>query len=82
VAFGVNAITAYLLSDIVPGLIALIKVNNADGVKIDLFSYFYQTLFVPYFSPVNASLMDAIAFVLLVWFLVWLLYRRKIIIKV
>jgi predicted acyltransferase len=81
VAFGMNAITAYILADIVPGLIALVKVN-LNGQRVDLYSYAYQTLFVPYFTPVNASVLDAIAFVVLVWFMVWLLYRNKIIIKV
>jgi predicted acyltransferase len=81
VAFGINAITAYILADIVPGLTALIKVN-LNGQKIDAYSYAYQTLFVPYFTPVNASVLDAIAFVLLIWLMVWVLYRFKVIIKV
>ena len=81
VAFGMNAITAYILSDLVPGLIALIKVNF-NGQKIDAYTYIFKTVFVPYFTPVNASLFDAIAFVLLIYVMVWVLYKRKIIIKV
>jgi predicted acyltransferase len=81
VAFGINAITAYILADIVPGLIELIKINS-NGGQTNAYNYAYRTLFVPYFSPVNASVLDAIAFVLLIWLMVWVLYRRKIIIKV
>jgi len=81
VAFGSNAITAYLLSDIVPGTIALIKINSG-GRQVDAYSYLYQKLCVPYFSPVNASLAGAIVFTLLVYLLVLVLYKRKIIIKV
>jgi predicted acyltransferase len=81
VAFGINAITAYILSDIVPGSIALIKINS-DGHKIDAYSYIYQTLCVPYFSPVNASLAGGIGFTLLIYLMVLVLYKRKIIIKV
>jgi len=81
VAFGINAITAYILSDIVPGTIALIKINSG-GKSIDAYSYFYQTVFVPHFTPVNASLAGGIAFTLLIYLMVWVLYKRKIIIKV
>jgi len=81
VAFGINAITAYILSDIVPGLIALIKINTG-GKKLDAYSYIYKHAFVPYFSPVNASLAGAIAFTLLIFVMVWGLYKYKVIIKV
>jgi predicted acyltransferase len=81
VAFGINAITAYILSDIVPGTIALIKINSG-GKSIDAYSYIYQTVFVPHFTPVNASLAGAIAFTLLIYLMVWVLYKLKIIIKV
>jgi predicted acyltransferase len=81
VAFGINAITAYILADVVPGLIALIKINSG-GHKTDAYSYVYQNLFAAHFSPVNASLAGAIAFTLLIYLMVLVLYKRKIIIKV
>jgi len=81
IAFGTNAITAYILADVVPGLIALIKINS-HGQKIDAYSFGYQTLFVPYLTPVNASLGGAILFVIIIWLLLLPLYKKKIIIKV
>jgi predicted acyltransferase len=66
---------------VVPGLIALIKINS-NGQAVDAYSYGYQSLFVPYFTPVNASLGGAILFVIIVWLLLLPLYKKKIIIKV
>jgi len=73
VAFGVNAITAYVLSDFIPHYMNKIKIGG---------SSIYQLAFAPYFSPFNASLASAITLVLLIWVLMWILYLRKIIIKV
>ncbi|MDB5154938.1 MAG: hypothetical protein JWR54_3689 [Mucilaginibacter sp.] len=73
VAFGANAITAYILADFIPHYIGMIKIH---GQSI------YQASFAPYFSPVNASLVSAIFIVLVIWVVMWILYKRKIIIKV
>ncbi|OKS88587.1 acyltransferase family protein [Mucilaginibacter polytrichastri] len=79
--FGANSISAYILADIVPGLINFIKVNH-NGKKMGGMDYLYQTLFAPHFSPVNASVIDALVFVLLIWVMMYPLYIKKIIIKV
>ena len=81
VAFGMNSITAYILAGVVPALIGRVKVN-LHGHKIDIFNYVYHTVFVPNFSPVNASLGGAILVVLIIWVIMWVLYKRNIIIKV
>ena len=71
--FGMNAITAYVLSDFIPHYINKIKLGG---------SSLYQILFQPYLSPKNASLADAIVMTLLVWLVMWVLYKRRIFIKV
>jgi predicted acyltransferase len=81
VAFGMNSITAYVLADIVPGLMGTIKMTY-HGQPSNLYGYIYQTVFVPCFSPINASLAAAIALVLLLWLFMYPLYKRNIIIKV
>lgn len=81
VTFGMNSITAYILADIVPGLMGAIKMTH-NGLPTNLYGYIYQTVFVPFFSPVNASLAAAIALVLLLWVIMYPLYKKKIIIKV
>jgi predicted acyltransferase len=83
VAFGVNAITVFFLSGLIPRILNMIKVQHPDGSEIGAKEWLYQTLFVPYFeSPYNASLAGALTFVL-IWFgiLGWM-YQQKIIIKV
>ncbi|GAB3896956.1 DUF5009 domain-containing protein [Larkinella knui] len=83
VAFGVNAITVFFLSGLIPRILNLIKIQQPDGSETGAKEWLYQTFFVPYFeSPYNASLAGALTFVL-IWFgiLGWM-YQKKIIIKV
>ena len=73
VAFGANAITAYILADFIPHYMGKIRIGG---------KYLYNVLFSPYLSPVNASLAYAILVVFTVWIVMWVLYKRKIVIKV
>jgi predicted acyltransferase len=73
VVFGVNAITAYVLSGFIPHYMGMIKI---DGGSI------YHTFFAPYFSPINASLASAIFTVIILWLVMWILYIKKIFIKI
>jgi predicted acyltransferase len=75
VAFGANAITAYILADIIPHYLSMIR---GDAKR----NPFYHTFFMSFLSPVNASLANAIFIVLAIWIVMWVLYLRKIIIKV
>jgi predicted acyltransferase len=80
--FGVNAIALYIGAQIMAELLGLITLTGADGTKIPLGSWIYDNLFASWASPANASLAFAIAYVLVWLGLMWLLYRRKIFIKV
>jgi len=80
--FGVNAIALYVGSGIMAVLLEVITVTGANGVKIPLGSWIYDNLFASWASPKNASLAFAIAFVLVWLGLMWILYRRKIFIKI
>lgn len=80
-AFGRNAITAYLLADFIPAILTGIKVTS-DGKKMSLWSYMYNHLFVPFLSPVNASLAGAFLMVLIIFIPIWVLYVKKITIRV
>jgi predicted acyltransferase len=81
VVFGMNAISAYILADIVPGLIDFWKVNF-NGHELKGTQYLYQAFIAPHFAPINASLVRAILFVILIWLLMYVFYKKKIIIKV
>ena len=80
--YGVNAITVFFVSGLMPRLLNMIKISNADREKTGALTWFYQTHFVPYFSPINASLAYAIVFVLFFYVILWVMYKRNIIIKV
>lgn len=82
VIYGVNAITVFFLSGFIPRLLNFILITKPDGNKIGLLAYAYNTYYAPYFSPINASLMWAISFVLAFYVLLWFMYKKNIIIKV
>lgn len=82
VAYGVNAITVFFLSGLIPRLLNMIKISNADGSISGLQSWLYDNFFKPNFTPVNASLAWAICFNLFWFIILWIMYRKKIIIKV
>jgi predicted acyltransferase len=80
--FGLNAIALYVVADLIAILLGLINVSGPDGSKISLGSWIFERLFASWASPVNASLAFAVTFVLVCFGLMWILYRRKIFIKV
>ncbi|ACE06580.1 hypothetical protein Aasi_1258 [Candidatus Amoebophilus asiaticus 5a2] len=82
VAYGVNAITVFFVSGLLPRTLNLIKVTSADGNKTSLLTYLYKSLFIPYLSPYNASLTWAIMWLLIWMCILWIMYNRKIFIKV
>jgi predicted acyltransferase len=81
VAYGANAITAYVAADVVLAVLSWIHIN-LNGKTVNLQEYLYQTIFVPRFSPVNASLAGAITYVLILMIPMLILYNKRIFIKV
>jgi predicted acyltransferase len=81
VVLGANSILMYLLPATVLHYAANIPAGTWHGVAIDSNEAVYRSLFAPWFSPVNASLAMAIAYVV-VWMIVaGVLYRRRIFVK-
>jgi predicted acyltransferase len=79
--FGSNAITAYVFSELLSAGLSTIRVHDGARV-IDLQQWIYQRWFFPLVNPSFGSLLYAIAFVLICFVPVWLLYRKKIFIKI
>ncbi len=79
--YGLNAITVFFLSGFVGRLLYTIKVSYGTE-QVGLGTYLFRSLFLPLFSPINASLAWAICYVLVWLGLMWILYARKIFIKV
>lgn len=80
--YGMNAITVFFLSGIVGRLMNMIKVTGADGNVLDLKNYLFTNLFLSWLEPINASLAWAIVYILVWLGLMWILYAKKIFIKV
>jgi predicted acyltransferase len=82
VVYGINAITVFFLSGLIPRILTMIKVNMPDGTIVTSREWLYQSFYSPYFSPINASLAGAVTFILIWLGILWWMYSRKIIIKV
>ena len=82
VIYGMNPIIAFVGSGIMARLIYSIFKVESNGQRIALQAWIYQTFYASWLAPRNASLLFAITFVL-VWFaILWVLYRRRIFLKV
>ncbi len=82
VIFGVNALALFVFSGLFDRLMGLIKLSSGDGKSISLQPFIFNNFFLSWASPINASLFYAIAYVLFWFFLMWLLYRKNIFIRV
>jgi predicted acyltransferase len=81
VVYGVNAITVFVVSGLVARSMNRIMVTRG-GNKTSLSSALYQQFFSPHFSPLNASLIWAIAYVLVWMLILWVMYNKRIFIKI
>jgi predicted acyltransferase len=81
VIYGMNAIAAFFLSGITARMLNLIKVAGPDGSPIALKTYLYTSFYTSWLSPINASLLFAITFVLFFLGIMAILYQRRIFIK-
>ena len=79
--FGVNALAAFFLSSLFSKIITIPFLSHANGKQIGLKTYLYAQYFTPYFSTYNASFAWAFAYTLLWLAFFFILYKRKIFIK-
>ena len=77
-AFGMNAITAYVLSELLASGLRAIYVHGGQTFKQAI--YFH--VFAAIYPPQIGSLVYAILFVLVCWLPIAVLYRKKIFIKI
>jgi predicted acyltransferase len=76
-AFGTNAIVAYVLSELLSSAVAVFHINPEQSIQQFLYQGFFQNIGTPAFG----SLIYSILFTALCWIPAWLLYRRHIVIK-
>ncbi len=78
IIFGMNAVAVFVISGLVGRLYgSVIKLKQPDGSEISLQGYIFRTFFLPLGSPINASLTFAIFFLLFLFLIAWIMWRRK-----
>jgi predicted acyltransferase len=83
VVFGVNAITVFFLSGIIPRTLNLFKVAQPDGTEISSQKWLFQSGIAPLFSdPYMASLAGSLTFLSIWTVILWIMFEKKIIVKV
>jgi len=82
--FGMNPLFIFALSGLYAKSISrFIHVTEADGKVVNGNTWIYQHLFVPLSAdPRISSLLFALAHIVLFWMIGWVLYKKKIFIKV
>ena len=80
--FGTNPLFIYMFAGVFASLMQLVKVSNADGESVSILNYYYAKVLVPIFGTMDASLFFAISHIVFFWFLTYILYKKKIFIKI
>jgi predicted acyltransferase len=81
--FGTNPLFIFMFSGVyVKTIIYLVKITTATGETLTGYSYLYKHIFAPIAGNMNGSLLFAITHIIFFWFLTYVLYKRKIFIKI
>jgi predicted acyltransferase len=79
VVYGMNAIAVFVASGMVAKQMGLTRVGSGE---VTLKSWIYEELFASWAGPLNGSLAFAISYVLIWLAIIWILYWRRIFIKI
>ncbi len=83
VIYGMNAITVFFLSGVIGRLYTgIIRWQTPDGGTQSLQGWLFQTFFLSIASPINASLLYAIFFMLFLFLIAWIMWKKKWFLKV
>ena len=80
--FGSNAIAAYMFSELVPGIIFNIGTTTVNGHRTSLVESFARSILVHIPDPGWAAFAYSVSFTAFCFIPVWILYRKKIFLKV
>jgi predicted acyltransferase len=80
--FGMNAITVYVLSEILDTTFRFIRFTDAAGADRSLRAHLFRKCFEPLMSLENASLCFAVAYVLLMFLMAWFMWRKRWFVKI
>jgi len=79
--FGSNAIAAYMFSELLPGVLANLHITSA-GTRTDVITFLGEHVFARIPDRGWAAFAYSISFTAVCFVPVWLLYRRRIFLKV
>ena len=79
--YGANPLPAYVFSSLMTKVLLLWHLTLANGSRVTAKRFVFKHVFLRAASPLNASLLYALAYVALWWALMAILYRRRIFIR-
>ena len=79
--FGSNAIAAYMFSELLPGVLLNIHFTSA-GKRTDVIAFVFEHVFARIPDPGWAAFAYSVSFTAVCFVPVWMLYRRRIFLKV
>ena len=82
VVLGTNAITLFVFSGLLVETLGLIRVAAPDGRDVSVSRFIYLEYFTPLASPKNASLLYALANLVVLFGLLAWMYRRRMFLRV
>ncbi len=80
--YGMNPLALFVFSGLLARMMGIWRATNSAGQSVSLKAYIYDSFFVPLASAKNASLLFALAYVAFWLAIAFVLYRRKIFIKI
>jgi predicted acyltransferase len=80
--FGANPLFAFVLSGLLVKTLALFKYQDAEGKTRNAYHWIYQHIFYPIDAAEFGSLLFALCYATVIWAVCWVLWRRKIFIKI
>jgi predicted acyltransferase len=80
--YGMNAITVYVLAGLLAKTLGVIRITGSDGASLSLGRFIFDRIYAPLASPINASLLYALTYVLLFFGVSYLMFRRRWFVKV
>lgn len=82
VIFGVNPITLYVLSEVLDTALRFINFSLPNGYALSCRSFLFRNYCAPNASPENASLYYALAYLASMFLIAWMLWRKRIYIRI
>ena len=79
--YGLNALAVFVLSSLMAKLMYVIPIYTSNG-QTTIKGLVYDNLLLPFVSPINASLLFAVFYILFWLWIMWIFYKRKIFIKI